>query len=62
MTFMVNLGYTPGWLSFDGTRTGVPMDWSIWTSIVTILCTKLKIYSQVKYIEIWNEPDGGFLT
>lgn len=61
-TFVVLLSYCPTWLSYDNsTNHGVPSDWKVWMSIVTNICNHLKAFSQVKYIEVWNEPDGGFL-
>ncbi|MEW5297227.1 MAG: hypothetical protein WDW36_000451 [Sanguina aurantia] len=47
----------------DGTHTGVPKDWNVWMDIVQKICLALKTHSALRYIEIWNEPDGNlFLT
>lgn len=62
MKFMVTLAYAPRFLTYDGTTTGVPQDWNVYMDIVSKVCIYLKAYSSVKYLEIWNEPDGGFLT
>ncbi|MEW5306582.1 MAG: hypothetical protein WDW36_009037 [Sanguina aurantia] len=62
MNFMVTLAYAPRFLTYDGTTTGVPQNWNVYMDIVSKVCIYLKAYSSVKYIEIWNEPDGGFLT
>ncbi|MEW5316488.1 MAG: hypothetical protein WDW38_007859 [Sanguina aurantia] len=51
-TFMMNFAYTPIWLSVDGTKTGLPSDWGVWTSIITQMCNHLKMYASVKFIEI----------
>ncbi|MEW5306563.1 MAG: hypothetical protein WDW36_009019 [Sanguina aurantia] len=61
-SFMITLSYTPLWLSYDGTHTGVPKDWGVWVSIVTNICNHLRAFSFVKYVELWNEPDGIYLT
>ncbi|MEW5316106.1 MAG: hypothetical protein WDW38_007492 [Sanguina aurantia] len=62
-TFMVLLSYCPKWLSYDPTDNhGVPSDWNVWMSIVTNICNRLQAFSNVKYIEVWNEPNGIFLS
>ncbi|MEW5300416.1 MAG: hypothetical protein WDW36_003347 [Sanguina aurantia] len=62
-TFMVLLSYCPKWLSYDPTDNhGVPSDWTVWMSIVTNICNRLQAFSNVKYIEVWNEPNGIFLS
>lgn len=53
--------YMPGWLSYaNGDSHGLPTDWGVWQDIVKKVYAHIK--GQVDYMEIWNEPNGGFLN
>ncbi|MEW5303248.1 MAG: hypothetical protein WDW36_005956 [Sanguina aurantia] len=60
--FMLTLAYPPAWLTFDNTTTGVPSDMAVWSDIVMKISLYLKQFASVRYIEVWNEPGGQFLT
>lgn len=62
LRFMVIIGYVPTWLSYDNTTTGVPADFDVFTDIVTKLMAYLTSKKCVRYVEVWNEPTGQFLT
>ncbi|MEW5309837.1 MAG: hypothetical protein WDW38_001689 [Sanguina aurantia] len=62
MIFMVTLAYAPPWLSCDGKTTGVPNDMGVWCDIVMKIGLYMKQFPSVRYIEVWNEPEGKFLT
>jgi hypothetical protein len=53
---MFIVDYTPAWLSYSGTRTGVPDNWTVWEDIVKKVYEKYA--SDVGWIEVWNEPDS----
>lgn len=61
MALMMAIDYNTPWLSYSGEREGIPKDWGIYRDIVG------KIYAHwgsptIDYVEIWNEPDIGFLS
>ena len=47
--------YCPTWLSYSGTKMGVPKDWLVWEDLVKKSHNYYK--NQLDAVEIWNEPN-----
>ena len=65
-TMMVTVGYTPDWLGYknaakpSGDNHTAATDWDVWQDIMTKYLAHYQ--GKISYLEVWNEPDGGFLT
>ncbi len=49
------MGYSPRWLTYNGTAFGVPKDWEVFKDIVKKVYTLYR--DDLDYVEVWNEPD-----
>ena len=57
---MVTVGYTPNWLAYKGDYHTAATDWEVWQDITKKYLAHYQ--GKISYLEVWNEPDGGFLT
>lgn len=54
ITTQMNILQTPAWLTYNGTNSGIPKDWSIWQDIVRKVVERNA--SKIDQIDILNEP------
>ena len=65
-TMMVTVGYTPAWLGYtnsanpSGDIHTAATAWDVWQDIMKKCIAHYR--GKISYLEIWNEPDGGFLN
>ena len=56
--------FTPTWLSVDGTKEGMPNNWTDYEHLISDTVSTATRGLHPAYWEVWNEPDlngGGFL-
>ena len=56
---MMIIAYCPGWLAYNGTSKGVPMDLDVYADIVRKVYSRYHKY--IDWVEVYNEP-GYFMT
>ncbi|MBX9187453.1 cellulase family glycosylhydrolase [Bacteroides sp. K03] len=59
MKVMMIIAYCPGWLAYNGTSKGVPMDLDVYADIVRKVYSRY--YKYIDWVEVYNEP-GYFMT
>lgn len=59
MKVMMIIAYCPGWLAYNGTSKGVPMDLDVYADIVRKVYSRYHKY--IDWVEVYNEP-GYFMT
>lgn len=59
MKVMMIIAYCPGWLAYNGTGKGVPMDLDVYADIVRKVYSRYHKY--IDWVEVYNEP-GYFMT
>ena len=57
MKVLVIVAYAPSWLTWSGTKMGVPRDWAAWDDIVKK--TYQLFQTNIDFVEVWNEPSSG---
>ncbi|NNN29214.1 cellulase family glycosylhydrolase [Streptomyces sp. S3(2020)] len=54
MTTQLNILQAPAWLTYSGTYSGIPKDWSVWQDIIRKVVARYS--SKIDQIDILNEP------